>query len=540
MKYETIVALIDSFLEEKFLECKKEIENNFSVQPKRGPRGKPGRDFSFLDHQEDILNILSSEVDKRKDELTLKFKNLTDKEKEELKLKFDDLSHEDRMTLKGPRGVKGSSGKDFDFYENKDQIEKIITGFISSNQDSFKLKLSDLSHEDLKSISLNFEDLSEEHILSLKGERGDKGPRGQKGSQGPQGDKGEKGERGERGERGAYGPRGQRGKPGLQGERGDKGDQGVAGPMGPRGIPGVQGVSGVKGERGRDGLDAPFVVDVKVNEYKDNEISFSFIFNDGSEIETDQVKLPRVMGYLFSQMGGGGGGGGSPEDVFFEAFFQNVKIGDYNAVDFLSSYFNVSVTDNKLSIDLDLSSLEDAITDLDVRVSNLEVEAGCVEVFDEGNKITDCLKQLNFVGPNVVAENLTTMADWDTLADVEPSLSEYEAANPGNITVTIGESLEEVNTSAGSGTPGAADSVPLDSFISLKYFVAIKNVDTGAVYSFDMRIINQNNVLSSIITGKIGTMNVQVNPIVVGSDMELEIINNEPNDIETNIYRLTS
>jgi hypothetical protein len=68
-----------------------------------------------------------------------------------------------------------------------------------------------------------------------------------------------------------------------------------------RGEPGADGIDGV------DGRDAPYVVDIRVDQYKSDEADFIFEFSDGTEIRTNSVKLPRPRIYY----GGGGCAGGS-------------------------------------------------------------------------------------------------------------------------------------------------------------------------------------------------------------------------------------
>lgn len=439
MDYKTLIALIDKIFEEKVSSFRDDIDHFANTRPKKGPRGVPGKDFDFLENQSKIDSIIKNHIAEIKEEISFKFSDLTQEEKESLKLKFSDLEPEDRSLLKGPRGQRGKTGEGFKFKDHKEDIEKILSDFFNLSKDSFKLRFSDLTDDEKSSLKLSYSDLTEDEKSELKGKDGEKGPRGQRGKPGLQGEKGEAGEKGDKGDPGEKGPRGQRGKAGIQGERGEKGEKGE---VGPRGIPGVPGVQGIQGERGlngsngRDGKDAPVVVDIDLNSLPNDEISFTFKYSDGSEIETDPVKLPRIFNYLLQQRLGGGGGGGSPEDVFFEAYFQGTKVGDYNVVDYLSSYFSLSVTDNKLSVDLDLSTLEDAIADLNLRVDALEAQDSCIDVYDEGSQITDCLKTINFVGEGVTVETIAVMADWPTLSDVD-TLSGYEGSNPGSIVVNI-------------------------------------------------------------------------------------------------------
>lgn len=512
MEISTLLALFDRLLDEKVSELRDEINSTSLSKPKRGPRGYPGQDFDFSSNEDKIIQIISNEIELRKDQLKLKFSNLSDQDKNELKLKFSDLTHKERLILKGPAGKRGKPGKDFDLDECKSEIESILNKLLGSKNCEFKDYLSEIFESSREDLKLKFSDLTEDEKFSIKGDRGEKGPRGQKG------------------------PRGAQGEDGERGPRGEKGDRGEAGIRGPMGSPGVQ---GLKGEQGKPGLDAPYVIDIEIIKKTKNDISFIFKYNDGSEIETNPVELPRIFNYFMSQSLAGGGGGVTPEDIFFESLFKGLTVGSYNAVDYISDYISISVSSGKLTVDLDLSPLEDAITDLDDRVSAIESSSDCIQVYDEGNLISNCAKSINFVGADIEAVTQTTMSDWALLSDVT-SLSSYEVDNPGYITVSVDQPLKKVEDAAPSGNTSNSDTVPLAEFISLKYFVAIRNSVSGSVYSFDMRVNNENGVLNTIVSGKVGIMDVQVNPVVVGSDMELQIVNNETDQIEINIYRLTN
>ena len=91
---------------------------------------------------------------------------------DELKLKFSDLTIEEVESLTGPKGEsgrKGKDGKDFDYAEHKDEIVSEISKVITENTDSYKLK---------------FEDLSDDDVSKLRGPRGQRGKSGISGEDG--------------------------------------------------------------------------------------------------------------------------------------------------------------------------------------------------------------------------------------------------------------------------------------------------------------------------------------------------------------------
>jgi hypothetical protein len=243
------------------------------IEKIRGPRGregKDGKDFEFEEHKETIKELISGLVwDIRGD----------------LKLRFDDLTQEEIQLLRGPRGRRGESGKDFNFEEHREFFESLkpkFADFTTDERDQLVLRFSHLTEEEKDDLKLKFNDLTEEDRLKLRGARG---------------------------------PRGQRGISGRDGTDGKNG-------LSIRGLPGTPGVRGRVGKDGRDGKDgndgrdAPYIVDVKIEQYKfGTEAVFIFEFSDGSTVSSERIKLPAptnvyVGGASTSGTGSSGGSGG--------------------------------------------------------------------------------------------------------------------------------------------------------------------------------------------------------------------------------------
>lgn len=316
-----IIALIDAIISDKIDEEVSKIEIS---TPKRGPKGLkglPGRDFSFEENKEQISSIIDNFINESRSILKLNFSDLTEDEKEsirgprgqkgepgksfifddheekikdqinelisktkdDLKLRFSDLSQDEIDKLRGPRGPRGVKGKGFSIDEHISTIEDILKQIITDQRDELKLKFSDLSFEEKDLLKIKFSDLSEEEKLSLKGDQGSRGPRGQKGSRGIS----------------AYQVWLNDGNVGdvrdfISSLIGEKGQKGNIGPMGPQGKPGI---SGVQGRPGINGIDAPSIIDIEIKEIGDS-IYFIFYFSDGSTIETNEIDLPGFSGVI--------------------------------------------------------------------------------------------------------------------------------------------------------------------------------------------------------------------------------------------------
>ena len=305
------------------------------------------------------------------------------------------------------------------------------------HKEILKLKFSDLTESQIEALKLKFDDLSEEDKRSLKGARG------------------------------------QRGRPGADG---DKGDIGETGPRGLRGIQGLQGPIGLTGQKGqdgrdgRDGQDAAEVVDVKL--YSDNkEMYFVFEFSDGRRIKTRPIDVPTVVHTFYSIGAGGSGDGGSGADgkSAYEIWIEEGNVGTEQ--DFLDSLigadgadgvdgksaYEIWIDEGNVGTEQDfLDSLvgadgegvppggttgqvlkKSSDTDFDTEWGDPASGGGCLQVLDEGESVTDCATEINFVGANVTVRPRVFMSDWALLSEVDPSIADYDGGIVNNPKVDV-------------------------------------------------------------------------------------------------------
>lgn len=240
-----IIALVEAAVKRRF--------DNLPA-PKRGLKGRPGKDFSLEDNLEEITSIINNVVKSLSNELKLKFNDLSESEKDQLKLKFENLSTLDKEELRGPKGKDGKDGKDghsFIFEDYSDEINKTINDHIK-NLD-LKLKFTDLTEDEKEEL------------------RGIKGSRGQRGKEGPAGKDGRDGIDGKDGINGKDGKDGKDGEDGVQGDSayhvwlklGNEGSEqdylnsliGKTGEKGEKGDPGTVGKQGKQGKPGKSAYD---------------------------------------------------------------------------------------------------------------------------------------------------------------------------------------------------------------------------------------------------------------------------------------------
>lgn len=469
MKNSTILALIDALLSER-------LSDLDSLKGPRGFKGKPGKDFDLNEHLDTVSETLSTVFNNEKESFKLKFNDLSLEEKEELTLKFENLSLDELAQLKGSRGQRGKAGS-FIFEDHKKDIEISLNDYIDSLD--LKLNFSDLSQEEKESLSLHFSQLTIEEKESLKGEVGSKGLKGSPGKEGLSSYEiwlsdnigsekdflnsliGESGGTGKDGEKGLVGPRGQRGKRGESGASTydlwsleNEGTEeiflgtlkGLDGARGPIGLNGEKGKDGSNGLFGKDGEDAPRIVDIEIEQLRNNRISFIFTFSDGSVIETGSISMPTIQQLAYSMVHSSGGGGGGISSVNVSDGVATVATGDIE-------FTNATVVDNAgvAEVTIDPSSFSDGITtvltdEVEFKGATVTNDAGkaCVtidsisslSVADEGNVISNNVKSIDFIGADVTAINCTVMADWTTLAEVD-FIGSWESVNPGLIKVHI-------------------------------------------------------------------------------------------------------
>ena len=429
----------------------------------KGSSGKDGKDFDYEEHKVEIQNTIIECLENFKDQLKFTFQDLSEDEieslrgpmghsgregktgadgadgkdfnfeehkesintelrnfvnsiKDSLKLKLSDLSEDELYLLKGDKGDKGRDGRDFDFEEHEDRIKNLLP-----TTDQLKLKFSDLSIEDVESLKLKFSDLTDDDISKLP-----RGPRGQ---------------RGPRGSNGIQGETGLPGKDGINGKDGLSGKDGLRGPMGAMGL------------RGEKGEDAPFIEDVRIEADK-TEFNLCFYFSDGSVIRTNKMLVPIKNNVVYQVISGGGGssGGGGTADPS-EYFEDGVSKGTFSKINFTG---NATLTPNGDTLDIDIPTTgtgtnEIEILDEGVSLGNFQKidfegdgivvtdEGGGLAkvvvtqlpstvdltIKDEGNIVTTTAKKVNFVGDYVTVKPRVPMSEWALLSDVEPSLDDY-------------------------------------------------------------------------------------------------------------------
>lgn len=212
-----VLSLMEELKDEKPKRTKV-VRGKVGPKGEKGEKGDKGDSFHFEQHQDYFLSQLKSLYEDNKNELKLKFNDLSkleklslkgdkgekgekgdkghdgssvtidevrkdifkyiDNIKEDLKLKFDDISEEDRLTLRGPRGQKGKAGKSFNFEKEQDKILKALDRVFQDNVDRLKLSFKDLSEEEKNQLKLKFSDLSYEDKEELRGPQGKRGPKG--------------------------------------------------------------------------------------------------------------------------------------------------------------------------------------------------------------------------------------------------------------------------------------------------------------------------------------------------------------------------
>lgn len=238
-----------------------QVESLIGPKGRDGHDGRDGIDFNFENSKEDIAGIIF---------------NLLEEMKDELKIKFADLSVDDVEQLRGPRGKSGRDGRDFNFDEHKsyfDSLKPKFSDYTEEERESLALHFHQLTEDEKASLKLRFQDLTEEDKFQIRGARGSKGQKGQ------------------------------------QGDIGETGPQGIRGTIGPRGLQGLPGQTGPSGTNGRDGTNgsngehAPYITNIIVDDVNSDEIEFIFKFSDGTSIKSGPVKLPKGNN-LF--VGGGG------------------------------------------------------------------------------------------------------------------------------------------------------------------------------------------------------------------------------------------
>ena len=182
----------------------------------------------------------------------------------------------------GQDGVDGAPGRDGkDGVSPAARVEQTEAGAVVTVTDATGTTTATLTHGP-KGDKMTLDDLTDDELESLRGEKGDKGdpfvyadftpeqlaalqgPQGVQGPPGPQGDPGEAFTYEDftseqlaalRGPQGIQGPPGKNGADGQDGEKGDKGDPFLYSDFTPEQLEALRGPQGVQGPPGADGQD---------------------------------------------------------------------------------------------------------------------------------------------------------------------------------------------------------------------------------------------------------------------------------------------
>lgn len=109
-----------------------------------------------------------------------------------------------------------------------------------------------------------------------------------------------------------------------------------------------------------------------------------------------------------------------------------------------------------------------------------------------------------------------------------------------NITEIEGVAVWEKTTNFVNGSSSKTiDTVALADFKAIKYVITFYNVANSATRSFEMNIVNENGTLKDSIKSKLGSsISYSINAVISGSDMTLQVSNNESYRIDATLAKL--
>lgn len=513
------------------------LEEVESLRGPRGVQGEKGNSFSFEENKEEVSQIISEYILKIKEDLRFKYEDFSLSQLEELR---------GPKGVQGERGRDGIDGKDFLFEENKENISSIILenkeelklkfeDLSEEDKQSLRLKFEDLTNENLQEIT---------GPRGQKGKRGERGEAGDKGQDGKTWLVGKGTPTLEAKEGDLFFDyefcdvflRENSEWKFINNLRG------MIGPIGPQGEKGLQGPRGINGLDGKDGKSAPYITDIKVLEtpWERGSYYFVFEFSDGSIQESNSFSLPAtIVNNYYSTTSSGTGGGTS-----LEVLDEGISLGTASKLDFTGDGVTASVSGDKIVVNIPTPSIptltietfesgtkisdtsklnfegagvshdtlsgvttvtippDTNTTDLKVEesgvsigttdtlnftgnvnvthsVGKIEVEilggAGTtdVSVEDEGIEIISSVKTFNFIGPYVTVKPRVPISEWNLLEDVVPSMSEYA----GDGTSDTADVYIDVPDSSMIFNVDCHPSVYIGSFIYIDEFEIARNAN---------------------------------------------------------------
>lgn len=110
----------------------------------------------------------------------------------------------------------------------------------------------------------------------------------------------------------------------------------------------------------------------------------------------------------------------------------------------------------------------------------------------------------------------------------------------GDTIVNINGAWTKANNSVGPSTTKVIETVGLSSFHNIDYIFTIFNEVEEKTRSLQMTVIREGGTIKTSVHGRLGSMtNISVVGNVSGSDMELEITNNNLYTVSVSYARLT-
>lgn len=379
------MATIEDSLKLKFSDLSDEDKSE--LRGAKGEKGERGESFHLEDYKEEIGYSLALYVESIKDDIKLRFEDLTIEDKESLMLKFEDLNSDQVKMIRGKRGQIGKTG---------------MSGEDGKDGNSWHVinSLEDVAPDNDLGLTVDgdvyFSQEGEwKYLSSLKGQNGLHGLDGLNG---------------------------------INGRDGKDGSTGVTGESAPT----IQSI------------------EVREHNWNKDEFYFIFTMSDGSTLESNSFDLPnRVIHNNHYSGGGSGSGSGSGGKVAKTEYLNDgILIGTFDKVNFIGP--GIFSTQNGETLDVEILEPDcieeiivngEVLTGPSVNLSDaflvktiggqetIDIDPDNImpnlKLWDNGAKIVEYVQNVNFIGEYVKVLPRVPIYMWDLLSDVEPSMADY-------------------------------------------------------------------------------------------------------------------
>lgn len=139
-----------------------------------------------------------------------------------------------------------------------------------------------------------------------------------------------------------------------------------------------------------------------------------------------------------------------------------------------------------------------------------------------------------------VQENFYRLKQWIEQNDVG-GLSSGDGGSSNNLIIGDADIWDEQSKSLAASSLNVTDTIPMVAFRQVIYNINFKDSTSETYKSLKLTVTKDDNSLKDQVSNILGSpISLEINPVINGSNMELQITNNEAFIVDVRIARLVT